>query len=132
MENYYTTKSFQELVAKSKTSYDVMKRIFWLLPARVRVKLSKIRHAIVRRYMRSANISSEQQASSNDISWEVFKNTILSSRDEYKGVFVQEMVIDWNVPLYQRPQHISSALGRAGYLVIYIEHQTGQPVCEWF
>jgi len=102
-----------------KTSYDVMKRIFWLLPARVRVKLSKIRHAIVRRYMRSANISSEQQASSNDISWEVFKNTILSSRDEYKGVFVQEMVIDWNVPLYQRPQHISSALGRAGYLVIY-------------
>ncbi|MFM4797853.1 polysaccharide pyruvyl transferase family protein [Aeromonas caviae] len=107
------------LLNPKKTSYDIMKKIFWLLPTHVRVKLSKVRHAIVRRYMRSANISSEQQNDSNDISWEVFKNTILSSRDKYKGVFVQEMVIDWNVPLYQRPQHISSALGRAGYLVIY-------------
>lgn len=107
------------LLNPKKTSYDIMKKIFWLLPTHVRVKLSKVRHAIIRRYMRSANISSEQQNDSNDISWEVFKNTILSSRDKYKGVFVQEMVIDWNVPLYQRPQHISSALGRAGYLVIY-------------
>ncbi|WDF92357.1 polysaccharide pyruvyl transferase family protein [Aeromonas hydrophila] len=103
-----------------KTSYDVMKKVFWLLPARARRSLNKVRHSIVRIYIKNASVGSErQQVDTNDITWEVFENTILSSRDKYKGVFVQEMVIDWNVPLYQRPQHISSALGRAGYLVIY-------------
>ncbi|MGL5740223.1 MAG: polysaccharide pyruvyl transferase family protein, partial [Plesiomonas shigelloides] len=30
-----------------RTSYNVMKRMFWLLPAHVRIKLSNVRHAIV-------------------------------------------------------------------------------------
>lgn len=54
-----------------------------------------------------------------DLTWEEFESQILSRRSSYRGVFVQEVVIDWNVPLYQRPQHIASALGRLGYLVIY-------------
>ncbi|WP_321150998.1 hypothetical protein, partial [Aeromonas jandaei] len=41
------------LLNPKKTSYDIMKKIFWLLPTHVRVKLSKVRHAIIRRYMRS-------------------------------------------------------------------------------
>lgn len=51
--------------------------------------------------------------------WAEFERTVLSRRAEFKGVFVQEMVIDWNVPLYQRPQHLATALGRLGYLVLY-------------
>jgi SAM-dependent methyltransferase/glycosyltransferase involved in cell wall biosynthesis len=54
-----------------------------------------------------------------DLTWEEFAAQILSQRSSYRGIFVQEVVIDWNVPLYQRPQHIASALGRLGYLVIY-------------
>lgn len=57
--------------------------------------------------------------STTDMSWESFKAQVLSQRSKYRGVFVQEYLIDWGVPLYQRPQHIASALGRLGYLVIY-------------
>ncbi|MFZ7293113.1 hypothetical protein, partial [Avibacterium avium] len=54
-----------------------------------------------------------------DLSWEQFQAHILAFRDEYKGIFIQELTIDWDVPLYQRPQHISVSMGRAGYLAIY-------------
>ena len=54
-----------------------------------------------------------------DLSWEQFEKDVLSKRDQYKGVFVQEPNIDWQTPLYQRPQHLASALGRLGYLTIY-------------
>jgi hypothetical protein len=57
--------------------------------------------------------------STTDMSWESFNAQVLSQRSKYRGVFVQEYLIDWGVPLYQRPQHIASALGRLGYLVIY-------------
>lgn len=56
---------------------------------------------------------------SRDLLWNEFQQRVLSKRDLYRGIFVQEVVIDWNVPLYQRPQHIAAAMGRAGYLVIY-------------
>lgn len=54
-----------------------------------------------------------------DLDWEEFTSLVLSRRNYFKGVFVQEVVIDWDVPLYQRPQHIATALGKLGYLVIY-------------
>lgn len=54
-----------------------------------------------------------------DLSWEEFNERVLVHRGQYRGVFIQELVIDWNVPLYQRPQHIASAMARIGYLVIY-------------
>ncbi len=54
-----------------------------------------------------------------DLTWGEFRRSVLAKRDRHKGVFVQECTIDWNVPLYQRPQHIATALGRLGYLVIY-------------
>lgn len=54
-----------------------------------------------------------------DLSWSQFEANVLVHRDKYKGVFVQSVAIDWTVPLFQRPQHIASAMGRSGYLVIY-------------
>ncbi|KAA3437582.1 methyltransferase domain-containing protein [Rufibacter hautae] len=48
-------------------------------------------------------------------------DTILELRlPECKGVFIQAPVIDWEVPLFQRPQHMSIAMADAGYLVFYI------------
>lgn len=58
-------------------------------------------------------------AASGDLTWIEFNRQVLQKRDKYRGVFVQEIVIDWNVPLYQRPQHMAIALARLGYLVIY-------------
>ncbi len=55
----------------------------------------------------------------SDLSWEQFCSRVLSRRNQYKGIFIQEIVIDWNVPLYQRPQHMAVAMARLGYLVIY-------------
>lgn len=58
-------------------------------------------------------------AGSTDLSWEQFRESVLVNRGRYKGVFIQEVVIDWQVPLYQRPQHVSAAMAKLGYLVIY-------------
>lgn len=55
----------------------------------------------------------------NGLPWDAFRTRVLAKRDEYKGIFIQEPIIGWNVPLYQRPQHLSTALARLGYLVIY-------------
>jgi glycosyltransferase involved in cell wall biosynthesis len=57
--------------------------------------------------------------SRRDLSWKDFSAQVLVERNSYKGVFIQEAVIDWNDPLFQRPQHIATALGRLGYLVVY-------------
>jgi 2-polyprenyl-3-methyl-5-hydroxy-6-metoxy-1,4-benzoquinol methylase/glycosyltransferase involved in cell wall biosynthesis len=57
--------------------------------------------------------------SKNDLNWKSFSTEVLGRRDQFKGIFVQEPTVDWNIPLYQRPQHMSAALGRRGYLVIY-------------
>ena len=57
--------------------------------------------------------------SQTDLSWNDFNAQVLAQRTAYKGVLIQEAIIDWNVPLFQRPQHIATALGRRGYLVIY-------------
>ncbi|MCC9164562.1 methyltransferase domain-containing protein [Alcaligenes sp. MMA] len=66
-----------------------------------------------------AGHASEGLMQQGDWSWAQFEANVLAFRHEYKGVFVQSIVIDWNVPLYQRPQHMAKALGRLGYLVIY-------------
>src|SRR5690606_10355037 len=34
------------------------------------------------------------------LTWGEFSEWVLAKRADYRGVFVQEMVIDWNVPLY--------------------------------
>jgi glycosyltransferase involved in cell wall biosynthesis len=61
----------------------------------------------------------------SDLSWGEFIGRTLSRRGEFRGIFVQEVAIDWNVVLYQRPQHIAAAFGRLGYLVIYRTANSG-------
>lgn len=48
------------------------------------------------------------------------------SRPESRGrpVFIQSPIIDWFVPLYQRPQHLAMAMARRGYLVFYMTANT--------
>ena len=99
------------------------KFVFWRLPSATRQALQGPRHNFVR-WVRElpAPVSVTPELANNcpsDLSWEDFSAQILSRRGEYKGIFVQELAIDWNVPLYQRPQHIATAFGRLGYLVIY-------------
>jgi|GEM_PF-742734 len=66
----------------------------------------------------AASVATETPAVT-DLSWAEFEKTVLARRNQYKGVFIQEVVIDWQVPLYQRPQHISAAMAKHGCLVIY-------------
>lgn len=64
-------------------------------------------------------IAQVADATSLDLTWSDFQARVLADTSSYTGIFIQEVVIDWNVPLYQRPQHISVAMAKLGYLVIY-------------
>ena len=55
----------------------------------------------------------------NQLTNQQFNERILNNAFQYKGVFIQEPNILWNTPLYQRPQHLCTTLGKMGYLVIY-------------
>lgn len=48
-----------------------------------------------------------------DILWSIIENY------EKKYIFVMPALIDWNVPLFQRPQQIVMEIARQGYLFIY-------------
>lgn len=104
---------------RKSISYSILKSMYWYLPSFARKALEGPKHAIVRRYQAGGSRPSISSSNANDLTWEQFKNTVLVNRDKYKGIFIQELSIDWNVPLYQRPQHVSAAMARLGYLVIY-------------
>lgn len=114
----------QLLQTPGKASYQLAKHVFWKLPTKWRWALHKPRHQFVR-WVRGnlhhtmTNQTDLNRPACNNLSWKEFTEQVLSRRDEYQGIFVQELVIDWNVPLYQRPQHIANAFARLGYLVIY-------------
>ncbi|MFZ6744282.1 methyltransferase [Undibacterium sp. JH2W] len=133
------TKQFVQ--SPGRASYDMAKFVFWRLPAKMRWALHGPRHDFVR-WVRTAPVTAgtnpqtinasaptvilpaagntvASRSTNKDLSWPEFQQQVLSRRADYKGIFVQELVIDWNVPLYQRPQHIAAAFGRLGYLVIY-------------
>jgi len=104
-----------------RAGYKCAKLVFWRLPPSLRQALHGPRHRFVRilrnipttrRWFRIARPPGE-------LTWAQFSNQVLSRRADFEGVFVQELAIDWAAPLYQRPQHIATALGRKGYLVIY-------------
>ncbi|MFZ6864264.1 methyltransferase [Undibacterium sp. Ji67W] len=104
-----------------KATYDLAKFVFWRCPLPVREALHGPRHKFIRfsRQIPNAITVEKTVQQAQDLDWVQFNEQVLSKRHEYKGVFVQELVIDWNVPLFQRPQHIAAAFGRLGYLVIY-------------
>ena len=119
------------VISPRRTTYSIIRYLFWKLPAGLRQALHGPRHAFVRyvRGLPSSQVVSVSNPATADLSWSEFNEKVLSKRDDYKGVFIQEVNIDWNVSLYQRPQHIATALGRLGYLVIYrTDNWTGDDV----
>ncbi|UXI00542.1 glycosyltransferase [Photobacterium sp. TY1-4] len=112
-------KSKFSIVMLKRHLYQMARTSFWLMPSGLRHKLNGIRFKVVRRFRGQAVVAPLNEVNKFDLNWDSFKENILSKKDDYKGIFVQEVVIDWDVPLYQRPQHIACAFGRAGYLVIY-------------
>lgn len=97
--------------------YQLAKFIYWRLPLPFRQSLHGVKDKVTRQF--KGKIVAQSVGDKADLSWDDFAQNVLLNRNNYKGVFVQELVIDWNVPLYQRPQHLATALGRLGYLVIY-------------
>jgi glycosyltransferase involved in cell wall biosynthesis len=71
-----------------------------------------------KRYAPVGNVEAVKLAP-GEITWNEFESNILAKCGQYRGVFVLNSVILWDTPLYQRPQHICSALGKMNYLVIY-------------
>lgn len=106
-----------------RAAYNFAEFVYWRLPPATRQATRRLNHKFggrVKWLLSPLSTNNEQtNRSTQDLSWEDFNTQVLSRRGEYKGVFVQEIIIDWNVPLYQRPQHIATALGGLGYLVIY-------------
>lgn len=109
------------LIDPKKVAYQVTREGFRLLPEDLKIALDGPRHRFVRfmHGLPSLPIRGHRKFQATDLSWKEFRDRVLSKRNQYKGIFVQECCIDWNVPLYQRPQHMATALGRLGYLVIY-------------
>lgn len=47
-----------------------------------------------------------------------------------KGIFVHAFSIDWDLPLFSRPQHMCMAMRDCGYLVIYIDFKEKEGFLE--
>ena len=104
--------------------YFIARDLYWRMPEGLRNSLrGPARHIAqtLRDTTRDGGAGALLRASSGstDLTWQQFRDNILSHVDAFKGVFVQSVVIDWNVDLYQRPQHMATAFARLGYLVIY-------------
>lgn len=103
---------------KNKYIYQIARATFFALPEFVRKMIERPAYEISK-YSRDKILLENKVEKDCDLSWDRFSEEVLSKRKQYKGIFIQEVVIDWNVPLYQRPQHMAVALARLGYLVIY-------------
>lgn len=99
--------------------YMVAKSIYWSLPFFVRKKLVGEAHSVVRK-LRALGGGNYKKINCGDISWQLFNETVLSQKSRIKKVIVFEENIDWDIPLFQRPQHLSIALGKRGHTVIYM------------
>jgi glycosyltransferase involved in cell wall biosynthesis len=97
--------------------YNLARFFYRLLPHSLQYRMDKTARRAV--YQIKGGTPSPVTASTKDITWQEFLRNVLSKRDQFKGVFIQEIIIDWGGSLYQRPQHIATALGNLGYLVIY-------------
>lgn len=104
-----------------KSIYLLARNLYWKLPPLLRdllrVPAGKIAGTLRRPALIAPSTATVSQA--GDLSWGQFQRHILHFRDDYAGVFIQSVIADWNVELFQRPQHIASAFARRNYLVIY-------------
>lgn len=117
MQNLHHSASWR-VTHPLRLSYAAVSR--WGTPLFMRLPM-RWRQTVLNKVNPSAHPAASITSSpaNNDLSWKAFSQKVLSRRDQYKGIFVQEPAIGWNVPLYQRPQHMAAAMARQGYLVIY-------------
>lgn len=97
--------------------YNLIRFFYRLMPHSLRYRMDRIARWAVHQI--KGGTPSPVSGSTKDISWQEFLRNVLSKREQFKGIFIQEVIIDWGGSLYQRPQHIATALGHLGYLVIY-------------
>jgi polysaccharide pyruvyl transferase CsaB len=95
------------------------RRVYHALPANWQSAIRPFKSAWIKKFNRTSTSLVRGAELSSDMSWNEFESNVLNQRAQYKGVFVQDFSIDWHSPLYQRPQHLSCAMGRLGYLVVY-------------
>ena len=98
-------------------TYNLLRFVFRKLPGSLKIALRVPAKWVAERAKR--DLLPAEQKKPEDLTWEEFQSEVLSGREQYKGIFIQEVIIDWGVPLYQRPQHLAAVIGRSGYLVIY-------------
>lgn len=98
--------------------YNVAKKIYWKMPQSVQGKL-RLPARKIANYLRKTDLTKYNARNNSDLSWPQFQKNILAHSNNYKGIFIQSPVIDWDVELYQRPQHLANAFAKLGYLVIY-------------
>lgn len=78
-------------------------------------------------YEAKARIAEKTWSSTRFLSFHYYNelHRILARQPEgRRKIFVQSPIIDWFVPLYQRPQHMALAMARQGYLVFYVTANT--------
>lgn len=101
------------------TIFKIARFIYQNSPLFLKKILMKYKSAFKQSYNTSQEVCRDTKVYDSDLTWDEFNANVLQDIESYKGIFVQEETIDWNVPLYQRPQHIATAFGRLGYIVIY-------------
>ena len=99
----------------SSSLYSLLRFVYRHLPLVVKNRLRGLKAWYVSKSY-SQNIDHND---CNDLTWGQFCSSVLMF-SSYKGIYIQESPIDWDIDLFQRPQHISLAMGRAGFLVIYL------------
>lgn len=121
-----------------KRSYLIARDFYLSMPPQIQNALRKPAQGVAKLWRRSSlsDIGNGNLRHANsghtDLAWNQFKAQILAHRDDYAGVFIQGAIIDWDVDLYQRPQHMAAAFAERDYLVIYQTHNWGKDDVQGF
>lgn len=105
--------------------YEHCRQIYWRLPPPLRAKLYHPARKLSQVFSSKTSNSLPALTRTSDLTWDQFRENVLEVDSGYQGVFIQDLTIDWDVDLYQRPQHMCKSLADLGYLVIYITGNWG-------
>lgn len=98
-----------------KSIYIFLKNIYWSMPSSARNLLNDFRYSFVR-HLRTKLLTSSKSNLSGLIDEDEFKKLL----GEFTEIYIFELAVDWGIDLYQRPQHLATALGSdENCLVIY-------------
>lgn len=57
---------------------------------------------------------------------------VMADARDKLGIIIVQGVVEWSVPLFQRPQHLATALSRNGYTVVYMTSSEFYDEVEFF